>query len=127
LIGSAKELIESTAKVALVERSLPVNDKDDVPALVRQAQLALNLHPSTTTPGPDGSNPVKKILGATANITDGLAELRNSGYGTGHGPAANRAGLRLRHAHLAVNAALTWCHLVLDTLSDPEAPWRRTV
>jgi len=33
--------------------------------------------------------------------------------------------LRARHAHLAVNAAFTWCQLMLDTLADLEAPWRK--
>ncbi|WP_368861958.1 abortive infection family protein [Frankia gtarii] len=78
-------------------------------------------------PGPDGSDGVKKILGAVADIPVGLGELRNRRYGTGHGPAGARTGLRPRHAHLAVNAALTWCHLVLDTLSGPDAPWRKTI
>ena len=36
-VGSAKELIESTAKVVLKERGLPVDDKADLPALVREA------------------------------------------------------------------------------------------
>jgi len=58
-------------------------------------------------------------------VTAGLAELRNRGYGTGHGAAGPRVGLRPRHAHLAVNAAITWCQLMLDTLADPEAPWRK--
>lgn len=116
-IGSAKELIESTAKVVLIERGLPVNDKDDVPALIRQAQQALGLRPSTATPGPDGSEAVKKILSSVSGVAVGVAELRNR--------AATRTGLRLRHAHLAVNAALTWCQLILDTLADPEAPWRK--
>jgi len=52
-VGSAKELIESTAKVVLIERGLPVNDKDDLPALARAAQIALGLHPSEASP--DGS------------------------------------------------------------------------
>jgi hypothetical protein len=125
VIGSAKELIESTAKVVLLERGRPVNDKDDLPALARAAQEALGLHPSSTTPGPDGSDAVKKILGAVTTIATGLGELRNRGYGTGHGTAATRVGLRSRHAHLAVNAAVTWCELLLDTLADPEAPWRK--
>ena len=56
---------------------------------------------------------------------NGLAELRNRGHGTGHGPAPARSGLRPRHGHLAVNAAITWCQLVLDNLADPDAPWRR--
>ena len=65
-IGSAKELIESTAKCVLIERGRPVNDKDDLPALARAAQEALGLHPSAVTPGPDGSDAVKKILGAVS-------------------------------------------------------------
>jgi hypothetical protein len=123
-VGSAKELIESTAKVVLAERGLPVSDKAGLPELVRQAQQALGLHPGSAAPGPDSTDAVKRILGGVSTIAGGLAELRNRGYGTGHGPARARIGLRPRHAHLAVNAAFTWCQLMLDTLADPEAPWR---
>ena len=93
-------------------------------ALITKAQMALSLHPSAATPGPDGSDAVKKILGGAATVALGVAELRNRGYGTGHGPAGRRTGLGIRHAHLAVNAAITWCQLVLDTLYDDRAPWR---
>jgi hypothetical protein len=124
-VGSAKELIESTAKVVLKERGQPVDDKDDLPALVRSAQQALGLHPSSKAPGPDGSDAIKKILGSVSGIAIGLAELRNRGYGTGHRPATAPVGLGPRHAHLAVNAAFTWCQLMLDTLADPKAPWRK--
>lgn len=123
-IGSAKELIESTAKAVLAEVGLPVDGKADVPALVRDAQLALGLHPSSYALGPDGSDAVKRILGAVSSVALGVAELRNRGYGTGHGAAGQRVGLRIRHAHLAVNAAITWCQLMLDTLSDESAPWK---
>ena len=123
-VGSAKELIESTAKVVLAERGLTVGDKADLPELVRQAQQALGLHPSSAAPGPDSTEAVRRILGGVSTIAAGLAELRNRGYGTGHGTAGARVGLRPRHAHLAVNAAFTWCQLMLDTLADPEAPWR---
>ena len=124
-VGSAKELIESTAKVVLAERGFPVSDKADLPELTRQAQQALGLHPSSAAPGPDSTEAVKRILGGVSTIAAGLAELRNRGYGTGHGAAGARVGLRPRHAHLAVNAAFTWCQLMLDTLADPEAPWRQ--
>jgi Abortive infection C-terminus len=124
-VGSAKELIESTAKVVLAERGKAVSERADLPELVRQAQQALALHPSSAAPGPDGTDAVKRILGGVSTIAAGLAELRNRGYGTGHGPAGARVGLRARHAHLAVNAAFTWCQLMLDTLADPEAPWRK--
>ncbi len=124
-IGSAKELVESTAKVVLRELGRSVDDKDDLPQLVHRAQVALGVHPSTASPGPDGTDAVKKILGGAVTITSGLAELRNRGYGTGHGPAGPRVGLRARHAHLAVAGARLWCEFMLDTLADPAAPWRK--
>ncbi|MCF7547164.1 abortive infection family protein [Pseudonocardia sp. WMMC193] len=122
-IGSAKELIESTAKVVLIERGEVVDGKADIQALIKKAQELLLLHPSQATVGPDGSDAVKKILGGATSIAVGVAELRNRGWGTGHGAAGRRVGLRPRHAHLAVNAAVTWCQLMLDTLQDPDAPW----
>jgi hypothetical protein len=121
-VGSAKELVESTAKVVLTERGIPVDDKADLPALVRAAQQALALHPSAATTGSDGSDAVKKILGSVSGIAIGLAELRNRGYGTGHRQRTSQVGLHARHADLAVNAAFTWCQLMLDTLADAEAP-----
>jgi len=123
-IGSAKELIESTAKLVLRERGATYSDADDLPQLVYQAQVALAVHPSAKAAGPDGSDAVKKILGATVTVTAGLAELRNRGYGTGHGPGAARTGLGTRHARLAINAAKLWCEFMLDTLTDSKAPWR---
>lgn len=123
-IGSAKELVESTAKTVLTERGLVVNDKDDLPALVSQSQRALGVHPTENAAGPDTTEAVRRILGGLVTVTSGLTELRNRGYGTGHGPSGARVGLRSRHAHLAVNSAIAWCQFMLDTLADPEAPWR---
>ena len=120
-IGTAKELIGSTAKTVLQERGLEVNDKDDLPALVKQAQEALGLHPSSAQPGPDSTDAVKRILGGLMNVTAGLGELRNRGYGTGHGHKGERVGLRPRHARLAVNAVMTWCSVMLDTLAPSSA------
>jgi hypothetical protein len=56
----------------LTERGRPVNEKDDLPALTKAAQEALGLHPSASMPGPDGSDAVKKILGAVSTIAAGL-------------------------------------------------------
>ena len=53
-----KKLIESTAKVVLRERGLTVDDRADIPQLVRDAQQTLRLHPNSATPGPDGSEAV---------------------------------------------------------------------
>lgn len=58
-VGSAKELIESAVKVVLIERGQAVDDEADL-SLVEGAQQALALHPSSKTPGPDGTDAVKK-------------------------------------------------------------------
>jgi hypothetical protein len=125
VIGSAKELVESTAKIVLRQCGCPVDDRDDLPALVTQAQQALAIHPSDVTTGADGAPGIKKILGGAMTITTGIAELRNRGYGTGHGPGQVRTGLSARHARLTLNAARTWCEFMLDTLADDNAPWRK--
>lgn len=122
-IGSAKELIESTAKVVLRETGTGFSQKADLPDLVKRSQQALMVHPATQPAGPDGSGGVRKILGAASTVAMGMAELRNT-YGTGHGTAEKRSGLTTRHARLAVNSARLWCEFMLDTLADPKAPWR---
>lgn len=76
--------------------------------------------------GPDRAPSIRKILGAANTVAIGVAELRNAGFGTGHGQQAAHPTLGPRHARLAVNAAKTWCEFVLDTLSDPHAPWHNT-
>lgn len=124
VIGSAKELIESTAKLVLQERGASFGENDKLPALINRAQETLGLRPADALPGPDGSHAVKRVLGGATALAIGVDELRNKGWGTGHGQAGGRTGLRERHAHLAVNAAFTWCQLMLDTLADPQAPWR---
>ena len=94
-IGTAKELVESTAKAVLQERGQEVDDKYDLPTLVKRAQEAIGLHPGSTHPGPDSTGAVKRILGGLTTIVMGLGELRKRGYGTGHGPKGERVGLRL--------------------------------
>lgn len=60
------------------------------------------------------------------NLTDASAACNAIIDDPGHGQASIPAGLGIRHAHLAVNAVFTWCQLMLDTLADPLAPWRKT-
>lgn len=122
-IGSAKELIEATAKTVLVARGKDVTPKDDLPALVHRAELALCVHPQSVTNDVDGAPEVRKVLGLLTSFADRLAELRNK-YGTGHGVAALPEGLRPRHGRLAVATADAWCSFMLDTLVDTEASWR---
>lgn len=125
-IGAAKQLIEATAKTALGELNIEVDRHAALPALISTVQKALKLDAGSAPDGPDGSKAVKRILSGSVNIAVGVAELRNQGFGSGHGQASAPSGLGVRHARLTVNAAVTWCELILDTLSDPAAPWRKT-
>ncbi len=123
VIGAAKELIESTAKVILNELGSTFEPNAKFNNLVKQVQVELGLDPKNAS-GVDGEDSTKRILGGASSIALGLNELRNAGHGTGHGPATARVGLHPRHARLAVNAATLWCEFVLETYSDPQAPWR---
>jgi hypothetical protein len=59
-IGSAKELVESTAKLVLSETGTAFSERDDVPELVRRAAGVLRLSPADQSKGPDGSDAVRK-------------------------------------------------------------------
>lgn len=123
----AGELVESTAKVILRERAVPCDGDEDVPKLVHRAQEALGVHPTSISGGVDGAQTSKKILDGLTNVVFGIAELRNRGYGTGHGGVEARVGLHPCNAHLAIVAARTRCEFMLDTLRDPAAPWRLNI
>ncbi len=121
LLGSTKELLESTAKVVLERTGKETPQK--FPALMTAAFEALHIHPKTNaSTGTPLHEPVRKILGGALQIVLGIDELRNS-HGTGHGRTELRA-LSPRHAQLAVDAGLTVAKLLLNTLDDPAAPWR---
>lgn len=58
-------------------------------------------------------------------IAQSVTELRNS-VGIDHGAEEVPSWVRPRHARLVVGAAQVWCQLMLETLADPDAPWRRS-
>ncbi|HGG57698.1 MAG TPA: hypothetical protein ENK31_07880, partial [Nannocystis exedens] len=68
--------------------------------------------------------PVRKILGGVLQIALGVNELRNE-RGTGHGKVEPALTLGDRHARLAAGASVVVATLMLDTLEDEAAPWRR--
>lgn len=123
VIGSSKELIESACKLVLQRLSVEYIEADDVPKLVNTTLKALKLHPAVLGPTAPAGEAVKRILGALASMAIGVAELRNK-IGTGHGRSVSMK-LSPRHAHLAAGAATTFTRLLLETLEDPDAPWRK--
>ena len=123
LLGSSKELLESTSKIVLnrVGETPPAK----YPALVTRALQVLMLHPkSAREQREDVMDPVRKILGGVVQIALEMNELRGE-RGTGHGRAEPPVHLTSRHGRLAAGAALLVATLMFDTLDDESAPWRQ--
>ena len=127
LIGAAKELVEATAKFVLLELGEEVGDHEDLAALSKKALIRLKLHPETIAPTTKGADVMTRLLGGLAQVAGGLAELRNMGYGTGHGRGRRVSGIKPRHAEFAARSAVAYATFVLDTFADEDAPWRTAV
>ncbi|MEV0877858.1 abortive infection family protein [Micromonospora echinofusca] len=132
-IGAAKELVESTCKLVLHERGRTINPNMDLPALVQAAAGVLYLHPAQHRSArdidhagghPDQAGEWVRLFGRLCAIPQDLANIRNRGWGTGHGGVTAPAGLAPRHARLAVTAATAWINFMLETLVDSTAGWR---
>ncbi|WP_419947050.1 abortive infection family protein [Candidatus Poriferisodalis sp.] len=96
LLGSSKELLESTAKIVLerVHEEPPTK----FPGLISRALEILKLHPkSDPTQREDLLEPVRKILGGVLQIAIEVNELRNE-RGTGHGRLQAPVTLGDRHS-----------------------------
>ena len=124
LVGAAKELVEATAKHVLTELGEPIGDTEDVASLSKRALTRLKLHPTAIAPTTKGAEAMLRLLGGLAQIPGALAELRNMGYGTGHGREERVKGLQHRHAEFVARAAVAYSTYLLDTLEDESAPWR---
>ncbi len=116
-IGTAKELVETVCKTILEERGIIIDGNLELPKLVKQTAAELKLTPSDIPDEAKASDSIKRLLKNLADITYGVAELRNS-YGTGHGKNAKSRGLSSRHAKLAVGAASTLAIFLVETHSE---------
>lgn len=114
-VGSAKELVESTAKLVLRRSGVEYGRSDDLPSLVAKAHTALGVNAKQVDEGAENAVGIRTLLGAVSRIGVGMAELRNQ-VGTGHGQAEVPTWVTPRHARLAVGSAHVWCQFVLETL-----------
>lgn len=119
-VSTAKALIESTAKCVLSARRIEYSPSASVPALVTRAQEALGLAAKGVS---DEMPALRRILQSLVTLAQGVTEIRNQ-VGVDHGAESVPTWVRPRHARLVVGAAHVWCQLMLETLADPEAPWR---
>ena len=121
-VSTAKALIESTAKCVLSARDVPYTRSDSVPALVNRAQESLGLAAKAAS---DEDPSLRRVLQSLVTLAQNVTEIRNQ-VGVDHGAESVPRWVRPRHARLVVGAAHLWCQLMLETLGDPEAPWRPT-
>ena len=119
-ISSAKALIEATSKLVLDHLGESYNEKADISELVRVVQRALKVHPDTIAPSKKGRETIVRTLSNLSQVAVGVAELRNE-YGPDHGRSRSTAGLKPRHAHLALGSAATYCRFLLETLAARRA------
>ncbi len=123
-LSAVKALIESTVKIVLRETGGSFNNKAKFNVVVAEAQKSLGLMAGTLAPDKAGDESLKKILDGLYKVAIGIDELRNR-YGRDHGRDTPLRGLTTRHARLAVHAGTAYCRFLLDTLTDPDAPWRK--
>ena len=125
-IGTAKELVETTCKTILTDRSVAFDADWDLGELVKHTRKELQLTPADIPDRAKAADTVKRLLSNLASVVQGLAELRNP-YGTGHGPEGRARGLQPRHARLAAGAATTLATFLFETHKERRAPAAKAV
>lgn len=111
VVGKAKELVETIAKVVLTEAGDTVGDSADYPRVVKNAHSVLKRQP-----GPDlsSSSELKGMAQAAQTLATSLAPLRNK-HGTGHG-RARVPRVDIEMASVCMESAMLWSRWALRRL-----------
>jgi AbiJ N-terminal domain 5/Abortive infection C-terminus len=104
-IGSSKELLETVLKAILGLHGTGPETKVDIPKLVKEANIMLGLDAAGVRNEDPGAKQRRQFLGSLSHIVNSAAELRNAGFGTGHG-LSQRPALDVATARLVVSAAV---------------------
>jgi hypothetical protein len=111
VIGSAKELCETVARVILSQRGLNLGSKAKFPELITEAHRAIDRQPGE---GLATDPPIRDVAQAAKKMVLALMPLRND-LGTGHGRALPPDVVE-EHGLVAGDAAFVWCRWVLRRL-----------
>lgn len=114
LLGTAKEMLESTAKYVLDVFNVPYTNSSDFEQLWFHARDRLGLHPKAVDVSAPGGEQVREILQASWAIARMSNELRNV-EGTGHGRTLP-TGMTAEMALLVVREACSVAQMVLASL-----------
>jgi hypothetical protein len=113
VIGSAKDLVETIAKIVLELGGEVAASNADLPSLLTKAHVALDRLPGQ---GAAAETPVRNIAQGAKTIISQLAELRNR-FGTGHGRVL-KPQVDEELALLCLDAALLWARWALRRLGQ---------
>jgi hypothetical protein len=113
-IGTAKELLETTCKSILRQKSGIINSDWTLPQLLKATTNSLDFANKKAS---DPEKAIKQILSGITSIVQGVGELRN-GYGTGHGKDADLKGLEVKYAKLMVGVVSEIAILYLATKGE---------
>jgi hypothetical protein len=114
LLGTAKEMLESTGKYVLEQFGQDYSEAIDFNQLWYLARERLGIHPSLIDTTQPGGQQVKKIVGAAWTIAEQANELRKE-EGTGHGRTLP-SQMSPEMARLVVREACNVVDFVLRTL-----------
>lgn len=113
VIGSAKDLIETIAKIVLELSGEVVPSNAQLPDLLTKAHTAIDRQPGQ---GAAADPPIRNIAQGAKTIISQLPELRNR-FGTGHGRVLTPQ-VDDELASLCLDAALLWARWVLRRLDQ---------
>lgn len=119
-IGSAKELLETVLKGILGLHGNGPETQVDVPKLMKDASVQLGLHAGGHRDGEPGSEQRRKLYSSLSSIVISAAELRNAGFGTGHG-GSQRPELDLATARMVVSSAVAVATFYIEAYAAQNA------
>ncbi len=119
-IGSSKELLETVLKAVLGLHGTGPETKIAMPKLVKKANVALGLDAAGVRDEDAGAQQRRQLLGSLSHIVNSAAELRNAGFGTGHGHS-QRPALDVATARLVVSAAVAAATFYIEAHAASQA------
>lgn len=117
VIGTAKELVETTCRTILSDLGIDAPRSWDLKDLIKATLQHLRLLPDHIPADRTAADAIRTTLRTLTATVQSLAEIRNA-YGSGHGPDGRAQGLQPRHARLATNAAAAVATFLFETHSD---------
>jgi hypothetical protein len=108
-ITAARSLLEGVCKHILDERKVSYSKDGDLQKLYRATTQALRL-----SPGEQGEDIFRQVLGGCATVVTGMAGMRNL-FSDAHGRGVKDVEAATRHARLAVNAAGTIATFMIES------------